>query len=43
MKQKLVELKREIDKPTSIAGDIKTPSQQLMQLLDRKSAKVWKI
>lgn len=40
IKQKLIELKDKIDKVTMIAGDITSPFQQLIELLDRKSAKI---
>lgn len=40
MKQKLIELRVEIDKPTIIAGDLDTSQSVTNRLLKRKSARI---
>ena len=40
VKQKLLHMKREVDKSTIIAGDFYIPSHQLLENLDRKSVRI---
>lgn len=42
MKQKLIGMKGEIDKCTTILADLNTPSQKLIEQLFGKSAKIQK-
>ena len=41
MKQKLTEMKGEIDKYKIIVGDFRTHYQHLIELIDRKPTMIW--